>query len=229
MDVQNARSRNVLIDRLVFNELPDLRLALARHRMNCQIQVFEFRSAPASISEAAKLHRPDLIVVDAAWLHLTHLLDRIMDLAGCRPVTVVVASRQVDEVFKVKAAHRGFTHHLDLDEPADSLVEKLCSISVSATTAFEPHRWDSVPFPSEAKHHGSTARDVVDREILDLVSVGMQDADIAAVVHTATQTVKNRISAMLDRSGYRNRTQLAWMHSSEVVAEAMIRGLSHQA
>jgi len=76
-------------------------------------------------------------------------------------------------------------------------------------------------------HSGvETARDAIDREILDLVSVGMQDADIANVVHASTQTVKNRISAMLERSGYRNRTQLAWAHSNEVLADAMVRSLA---
>ena len=61
-----------------------------------------------------------------------------------------------------------------------------------------------------------------------LICVGMQDVDIANVVHLSTQTVKNRISAMLERSGLRNRTQLAWMQANQAVGDAVSRSLGYQ-
>jgi DNA-binding CsgD family transcriptional regulator len=73
-----------------------------------------------------------------------------------------------------------------------------------------------------------TPHDDFDRQILGLVCVGMQDADIACVVHLSTQTVKNRISAMLDRSGLRNRTQLAWMQANQSMGDAMSRTIGHR-
>lgn len=228
MDTQNSTSRYVLIDRLVDNDRPDLRTALAQHRTNCRVELFDYLPAPTSITQAIKHLRPQVMVVDTVWLHLTRLLDRIMDLANCRSATVVVASRIVDEVFKFQIAHRGFAHHLDLSLPADLLVERLCTIVPDANPPSAPLTWNTVPNPATTERGGETARDAIDREILDLVSVGMQDADIANVVHASTQTVKNRISAMLDRSGYRNRTQLAWMHSNDALAEAMVRGLSQR-
>ncbi|NCZ68458.1 MAG: DNA-binding response regulator [Acidimicrobiia bacterium] len=48
-------------------------------------------------------------------------------------------------------------------------------------------------------------------------------------MHLSTQTVKNRISAMLERSGLRNRTQLAWMQSNQAVGDAVSRSLRHRA
>lgn len=225
MDTRNSPVRHVLIDRLVDNERPNLRDAIARHRPGCLIEVFDFLSAPVSIAEVSRHGTPDLVVVDAVWLHLSPLLDRIMSLAECQSAVVVVASRHVDDVFKVQAEHRGFEHFLDLTQASDPLVERLFAVSKASTPAPTPHLWNSVPLAAMSHSGVETARDAIDREILDLVSVGMQDADIANVVHASTQTVKNRISAMLERSGYRNRTQLAWMHSNQVLADAMVRSL----
>lgn len=225
MHTQNSLVRQLLIDRLVDKDRPDLRSALAQHQPACRIEVFDFLAAPVSFAGATKHMRPDLVVVDAVWLHVSPLLNRIMDLADCESATVVVASHRVDDVFKVQAEHRGFTNYLDLAQPLDFIVERLCTISSDTTSPPKPQPWTSVPLPAMIEGGVGTARDAIDREILDLVSVGMQDADIADVVHASTQTVKNRISAMLERSGYRNRTQLAWMHSNEVLVDAMVRGL----
>lgn len=228
VETVSTRVCNVLIDRLVDIERPDLRSALVRHHRGCRIGVFDFLSAPISLTEASKQLRPDLVVVANVWLYLTPLLDRIMVLADCQSAAVVIASRNIDDVFRVQAAHRGFSNHVDLNQPADLLVERLFALSGEMAEPSAPGLWGSVPFPAMSTKGIEIARDAIDREILDLVSVGMQDTDIADVVHVSTQTVKNRISAMLERSGYRNRTQLAWMHSSAELAEAMLRGLSPQ-
>lgn len=52
-----------------------------------------------------------------------------------------------------------------------------------------------------------------DREILECLCQGMSDKEIAAHVYLSSQTVRNRISAILHRCGKQNRTQLALMYS----------------
>jgi DNA-binding NarL/FixJ family response regulator len=51
--------------------------------------------------------------------------------------------------------------------------------------------------------------DVIDREIVRLISRGYADREIAQWVYLSPQTVRNRVSRLLERSGTRNRTQLA--------------------
>lgn len=51
--------------------------------------------------------------------------------------------------------------------------------------------------------------DVIDREIVRLISRGYADREIAEWVYLSPQTVRNRVSRLLERSGARNRTQLA--------------------
>ena len=54
--------------------------------------------------------------------------------------------------------------------------------------------------------------DQIDFDIGYLVSVGMTDREIAATVHLAPQTIRNRVSAILYRSRLMNRTDLAIHH-----------------
>lgn len=217
----------MLVDELVVSHRPDLLESFIRHRSDCVVQSFDFLTAAVSIARAAHVSPPDIVVVDAVWLHLAELLHRILEVSGCADARIVIASSHLDEVFKAQSAHRGFTWQLDLAQPSDLIVRQLCELSAEAPRQ-DILQWNSIPLPAMVSSSSDTARDLIDREILDLVSVGMQDADIADVVHASTQTVKNRISAMLERSGYRNRTQLAWMRSNDAVAEAMIRGLAQR-
>lgn len=64
-----------------------------------------------------------------------------------------------------------------------------------------------------ARHtFGVLYTDPTDFDIGRLVSMGMVDRDIAGLVHVAPQTVRNRISAILERSRLVNRTDLAMHH-----------------
>ena len=51
--------------------------------------------------------------------------------------------------------------------------------------------------------------DEIDRRIAAYITMGMSDRDIGAKVFLSPQTVRNRVSRMLERSQVQNRTQLA--------------------
>lgn len=143
----------------------------------------------------------------------------------------MIATREVDDVFMAQLVHRGFSSFVDLDQPANDVVKQLCHIVSQGNVqpfgndAIGGHPWATVPLSPLLVDWSTIPADDVDQQILKLVALGMQDADIAGVVHASTQTVKNRLSAMLDRSGFHNRTQLAWMATNQAVSEAVLRGL----
>jgi len=59
---------------------------------------------------------------------------------------------------------------------------------------------------------GSTKEfDQIDRRILAYVTMGLSDRDISAKIFLSPQTVRNRVSRLLQRFGVHNRTQLAMM------------------
>lgn len=54
--------------------------------------------------------------------------------------------------------------------------------------------------------------DRIDREIVRLISRGYADREIADCVFLSPQTIRNRVSRLLERSGARNRTHLAVLY-----------------
>jgi DNA-binding NarL/FixJ family response regulator len=62
--------------------------------------------------------------------------------------------------------------------------------------------------------------DETDRQILRLLADGMSDKQIAESVFLSVQTVRNRVSRLLNRFGKENRTQLA-VFVARVFSEAV--------
>lgn len=76
--------------------------------------------------------------------------------------------------------------------------------------------------PGDGIPHGRRTSDGIDqllnereRDIAALVAEGLDNRDIAARLYLSEGTVRNRISAMLDKLALTNRTQLAiaWLNT----------------
>ena len=65
------------------------------------------------------------------------------------------------------------------------------------------------------ERHGVDCRDEVDDQIMDGIAEGLSDVEIAGAIHYAVQSVRNRVSRILQDSGVRNRTELAVMFIRE--------------
>lgn len=170
----------------------------------------------------------DLVLVDRQWLHLAPLLMGFLQQDVCRPqncreARIVIAAKGVDRILRIQALHRGFHDCLELEQSPESLSNGVKAMMNPDSNAGGDTLLASVPQPPMVHNPAEIPRDEIDRTILELVTVGMQDADIATVVYTSTQTVKNRIHAMLSRSGLRNRTQLASSFCNQTIIETVIR------
>lgn len=64
---------------------------------------------------------------------------------------------------------------------------------------------------TQTSHHKLLLLDPVDREIATLIAQGLTDREIASSIHFGLQTIKNRVSKILQTVGAANRTQLAVM------------------
>ncbi len=70
----------------------------------------------------------------------------------------------------------------------------------------------SVSFPLTSNVSGLIPyRDATDEDIVRLISAGLNNQEISDIVHLSIQTVRNRISRLLEASGARNRTHLCSM------------------
>lgn len=80
---------------------------------------------------------------------------------------------------------------------------------------------ERTPDPADSEDSGDTADSIEgllgerEREITALVAEGLDNRDIAARLFLSEGTVRNRISAILDKLGLTNRTQLAilWLNA----------------
>ena len=98
----------------------------------------------------------------------------------------------------------GFVGCIDFKWPARDLVRELHAFRKESSPT---HAADET---CQATSRGeSLCHDDIDRRIVAYITMGLSDREIGAKVYLSSQTVRNRVSRMLDRSHVQNRTQLA--------------------
>lgn len=104
------------------------------------------------------------------------------------------------------AIAHGFDGCVDLRRPARDIVDTLDAIRRGDYE--EEVSVDSDPGGTQF-FATSLCQDQTDSRILAFVTMGLSDREIGAKVFLSSQTVRNRVSKMLERSHLANRTQLA--------------------
>jgi DNA-binding NarL/FixJ family response regulator len=137
----------------------------------------------------------------------------------------VVGAKAIDDVLRIQAAHRGMFDVIDLSLPARQLISHLHSISLGNSSLSKSDLWRRVPRPSKVADITTVPQDTTDLSILELICIGYRDQDIAEVLGYSVQAVKNRLGAMLKRSGVSNRTQLAWQFTNQLLTARMIQNM----
>ena len=131
----------------------------------------------------------------------------------------IVLSAGVPNSLLVQAALAGVDDVVDVSQQADALLSCLRDSLAGRHELSAQPLWRSIPEPRDVHALGSPYHDNVDREIVAMISSGLTDDEISRGVYLSCQTVRNRISRMLERSGARNRTQLATMYVREQYRE----------
>jgi DNA-binding NarL/FixJ family response regulator len=168
-----------------------------------------------------------VIVVDRAWLIVASLLESLISVSGLRHAKRVVGSRMVDDVLRIQSAHHGMFDVVDLTMPTHHLVTCLQKINDGSSLLHKADLWRRVPRPTKVGNITTVPQDAIDLAIIELICIGYRDQDIAEALHYSVQAVKNRLGAMLRRSGLSNRTQLAWQFTNQVLTARMIQNMQH--
>lgn len=186
-------------------------------------------SVGASVEKLSDF-QPDVLVLYPGWLVLNSVLLRMLDLSGCRHTRRVLASEEMNNVLKIEAAYHGFFDVLDLGRSDAVLFDALRDVHAGVSSLDSDRLWRTVDRPSSRVDVSLVPRDEFDRSILELLRMGLGDREIADVVCLSSQTVRNRVSAMLQRSGLDNRTHLAWTYTNAKLVDGMFRHLDlHEA
>ena len=192
-----------------------------------QLSVVEFDqnlSAPDLVLEMAR-RRPDVVVVGHEWLMIAPLFHKVLEMGGCLNTFPVVGSAQIDDVLKVRTAYNNFFDVVKIGVSGPEFVDSIRRVARGESLLKNDNLWTRVPRPYMVSDLTGITRDEVYVAIIELICIGLTDREIGGVIHLSTQTIRNRISAMLEKSGLGNRTQMAWIYFNQVLTTRMIENL----
>lgn len=213
----------IAFDSLVASAVPDFR-SLANQQA-VSTGVFEAFDSPRQISATLQELRPNIVVVDPSWLVVASQLGSLIDKSGFSGARRVVAGDSIDDVLKVKAAHKGMFDVVDLRSSTAELLVRFREIHNGTSALNSDVLWRRVPRPKRSADITTVPQDLTDVAILELITIGFRDQDIAEALHYSVQAIKNRIGIMLKRSGSNNRTQLAVQYTDKLLTAQIIEAL----
>jgi DNA-binding NarL/FixJ family response regulator len=214
----------VLVDDAVSAEFPGLDHTVNVHRPAWVIDSFDARLGPKELVNTLSANCPDVLVVDSKWLVIgAPFLMSVLRQSGSDSPGTLITVPQLDNVTKVRAAHNGFTDVIRVDESNTDLLEKIEKIKNGESALDGDSLWHTVKKPTPVRVEGPIAESETDRAIIELIRIGIPDNEIAECLFLSPQTVRNRVSAMLQRDGFTNRTQLAWAYSNQEIVERFLQ------
>lgn len=159
--------------------------------------------------EAAREHKEFALVIGQYKLHEYLDVEQILASENIYPHRRVICAPVVTTQFLEWASSQFFDGVIDPIAHPPSFGEEV----FKAVMAPKGNSRSTVRFPLTSPYSGLIKyRDEVDEDIVRLITAGLSNNEIAEHVFLSVQTVRNRISRMLEASGARNRTHLAAMY-----------------
>lgn len=161
-----------------------------------------------AIALYAKFH-PDIVLMDIRMKDMTGLdaAEEILNRHGTAKILFLTTF--ADDEYIIKALQLGAKGYL-LKQDFESIVPALTSAGLGQSI-FGDEIISKIPGMMSTDHNKGGDFDLSDREqsILVLVAEGLSNKEIAARLYLSEGTVRNYVSAMLEKLGVRDRTQLA--------------------
>jgi DNA-binding NarL/FixJ family response regulator len=169
----------------------------------------------AGISDVVRRVQPDVVLMDIRMPKVNGLdaARTIMAMPGTPPKVIMLTTFDADEyVFSaLRAGASGFllkdsppeelTHAVRIVAAGDALLSPRVTRALIADYAARP----AAPASADVSLAGLTDREV---DVMKAVAAGRSNAEIAAELHLAEQTVKTHVSRILNKLGLRDRTQM---------------------
>jgi DNA-binding NarL/FixJ family response regulator len=198
---------------LIVDDQPVVRVGFAA-LLNAQPNMAVVGEA-ANGAEAVRLAgqlRPEVVVMDIRMPILDGIeaTRRIRDLSEPRPKVLVLTTFDLDE-YVYDALHAGASGFLLKDSPAARIVEAV-EVVAAGDALLSPSVTRRLIADIAARRPRRTAPALAqltprEREVLILVARGLSNAEIAAELVLAEQTVKSHVSRILTKLDLRGRTQ----------------------
>lgn len=159
--------------------------------------------------EAARQVKDFALVVGQYKMHEYEEAERLLASENIFPHRRVICAPVVTTAYLQWASEQYYDGVIDLIANPGTFGEEV----YKAVMAPKGCSRSTVHFPLTSSYGGLIPfRDDTDGDIIRLITAGLSNIEIAERVHLSVQTVRNRISRLLETSGARNRTHLAAMY-----------------
>jgi DNA-binding NarL/FixJ family response regulator len=166
------------------------------------------------LKDAGKV--PDIVLLDLGLekADSLKLMARLRDeLPGVRVIAMDILPEQVDMIEFVRAGGSGFILKSasvdDYVKTIKSVAEGINVLPTVLTTSLFTQIVDSALKSSEGLPDDAIKLTQREREIVDLISQGMSNKEIAMRLHIATYTVKSHVHNILEKLALSSRLQIA--------------------
>lgn len=159
--------------------------------------------------EAARDVRDFSLVVGQYKMNEYEDAERLLAAENIFPYRRIICAPVITAKYLEWASEQFYDGVLDLVANPQTFGEEV----YKAVMAPKGRGQSNVRFPLTSSYGGLIPfRDDIDEDIVRLITAGLNNNEIADRVFLSVQTVRNRISRMLEVSGARNRTHLSSMY-----------------
>ena len=190
------------------SEITDRCIAIASKVQGCEI--VGISHDPFEVRRLVEAGSVDLVVHSS--MSLRTLLGVAQVLGECKacgdPPRSVIIARNIDRAYVYGALALGADDVIEFHQDDESLTSAVMASTLTGQRSCQRFLVGNVePAPALSAVSIADLRGV-DLKIVRLVSMGYADREIAGLLNFSHQTIRNKISRLLEANGLRNRTQL---------------------
>jgi DNA-binding NarL/FixJ family response regulator len=165
-------------------------------------------------------HHPDVLLLDLFMPESNGFeVLRVLDREGNRVASVVLtgSDSQMDYLQAVRLGARGLVLKADDPQKLFSAVRSVAAGELWFPADIAQGVLNAMAGESKAEKVGNISRlSERERQIAQLVANGLRNRDIAAELHISENTVKRHLQSIFDKTGARDRLELAVMAIGEI-------------
>lgn len=155
--------------------------------------------------------KPELVLMDIRMPVMDGVLGTKLIKSQFREIKIVILTTFKDDEYIKEALKSGAEGYILKNQPADSIIESLRAVSKGNIVLEREVANTLSAMLKESKKATPEGLNISQREfeILKLVGEGLSNREIAASLNLSEGTTRNYVTGLLEKLGFRDRTQLA--------------------
>lgn len=179
--------------------------------LEADFQVVGTASNGQEALEMCRREKPDLVLMDIRMPVMDGVLGTKLIKSQFKDIKVVILTTFKDDEYIKEALKSGAEGYILKNQPADSIIESLRAVNKGNIVLEREVANALSSMLKEGKKVAPERLDISQRElgILKLVGEGLSNREIAESLNLSEGTTRNYVTGLLEKLGFRDRTQLA--------------------